>query len=251
MMNLLYILLLMSLSCTNRATQTDNATGTDSTKNILNKTGNSKYYATKDSIIIFTESWDSLKYSKEEFNELIDEHPEFFYDFPISPDLLYYSYGDHREFSSEVGQDNYYLLYAYFIKQKNSLEKYTECRNKVTAIYDNINSLFGYFQYGGTYFAHQGRRIHGYAEYAVYEYSKVKDSFEKTYNISKQKEFYIKSLRQLAEDESSIDFNVSGEEKIKRTKEINALVDSLDKLITDNFYLRKAQEFHYDHYQYY
>ena len=35
------------------------------------------------------------------------------------------------------------------------------------------------------------------------------------------------------------------------TKELNKLVDELDILITDNFYLRRAQEFHYVHYEYY
>lgn len=80
---------------------------------------------------------------------------------------------------------------------------------------------------------------------------KTKDDISKTYDITKQKEFYIKSLRQLIEDESKIDFETLGQEKIARNKNLNAIVDELDKLITDNFYLRRAQEFQYGHYEYY
>lgn len=74
---------------------------------------------------------------------------------------------------------------------------------------------------------------------------------EKTYDITKQKELYIKSLRQLIDDENKIDNQFSGKEKIERTSELNKLVDQLDLLITDNFYLRRAQQFHYCNYEYY
>ena len=124
-------------------------------------------------------------------------------------------------------------------------------RRKLIDIYTDINSLFQRFQYGGTYFGHQYSRILGYAEYSVYLYSQSKDNIEKTYDISKQKELYIKSLRQLIDDESKIDNETLGNDKIARIKELNKIVDDLNKLITDNFYLRRTQEFHYGHYEYY
>lgn len=74
---------------------------------------------------------------------------------------------------------------------------------------------------------------------------------KKTYDITKQKELYIKSLRQLIDDESKIDNETLGKEKAERNKELNKIVDDLNKLITDNFYLRRTQEFHYRHYEYY
>jgi hypothetical protein len=163
---------------------------------------------------------------------------------------LYYNGNDRGDFASEVGQDVYYALYAYFLKQKNGIDPYEKQRKKLIEIYSNINSLFGHFQYGGTYFGHQQMRILGYAEYSVYLLQKIENGFEKTYNIKKQKELYIKSLRQLILDESEIDYNSLGEQKIERTKKLNKKVDSLDSLITDVFYLRRAQEFHYIHYAY-
>ena len=58
-------------------------------------------------------------------------------------------------------------------------------------------------------------------------------------------------MRQLIEDENEIDFKTLGIDKIKRIQKLNKIVDELDKLITDNFYLRRTQEFQYGHYEYY
>lgn len=250
MKNLLCIFILMSLDCTFQPRQTDNANGRDSTSKAIGKTDYSEYYTTQDSIKIGNEE-DTITYSKEDFNKIVDEHPEFFNDNLQDPDLLYYTIGDSKQFSSEVGQDLYYFLYGYFVRQKDNDPKYAELRRKITGIYRNINSLFQHFQYGGTYFGHQYARITAYAEFAVYQYPKNKADFQKTYNIAKQKDLYIQSIRQLITDESKIDFMSLGEQKINRTKELNEIVDSLDTLITNIFYLRKAQAFQYSHYQYF
>ncbi|MFI2741276.1 hypothetical protein ACG2LH_00940 [Zhouia sp. PK063] len=58
-------------------------------------------------------------------------------------------------------------------------------------------------------------------------------------------------MRQLIEDKSKIDFETLEQEKAARNKKFNAIVNELDELITDNFYLRRAQEFQYRHYEYY
>ncbi|MBL0153394.1 MAG: hypothetical protein IPP93_07885 [Chitinophagaceae bacterium] len=71
------------------------------------------------------------------------------------------------------------------------------------------------FEYGGTYFTHQWGRILGYAEYSVYLLPKKASDIRKSYDITKQKELYIKSLRQLIDDESKIDFYNFKEGKIQ------------------------------------
>jgi hypothetical protein len=253
MKNLQYIFILTILGCNNQANQTDKTINADTAQQIsaTKQTDNSIYYTKQDTLLIATEIGDTLKYGKAEFNDVVDNHPEFFTDFPREPDFEYYCNGDNAEFGSEVGQDTYYALYAYFLKQKNGIDKYAQQRRKLIDIYSNINSLFGRFQYGGTYFGHQGMRILGYAEYSIYLLPKKKEDIEKTYDITKQKELYVKALRQLIEDESKIDFNTLGNDKIERNNELNKIVDELDKLITDAFYLRRAQEFQYRHYEYY
>ena len=247
------IVILLTFGCNSGTKEIDKYVNVVSIQrdSIFQKKGNSKYYTIKDTLLIATETGDTLKFSKERFNQIVDEHPELYGDFAYNPDYLYHAKVNNVDFGSEQGQDVYYALYAYFLKQENGVDKYAKERRKLIDIYSQINSLFGHFQYGGTYFGHQRLRILGYAEYSIYLYPKNKKDFEKTYDITKQKEIYIKSLRQLITDESIIDFETLGKEKIERTKKLNKIVDELASLITDIFYLRRAQAFQYDNYQYY
>jgi hypothetical protein len=253
MKTLLSIVIFILLSCNNQTQQAAKVQPVDTVIKSVTpiKIDNSKHYITEDTISIATETVDTFKFGKEEFNRIIDEQPEFFDKYPSNPDLTYKCKVNRGEFSSEVGQDTYYVLYAYFLKQRNGFDKYSDRRSKLIKIYSSINSLFQSFQYGGTYFGHQYPRILGYAEYSVYLYSISNDHFEKTYDITKQKSLYIQSLRQLIEDESKIDFETLGKDKIARNAELNKTVDTIDKLITDIFYLRRAEEFQYVHYEYY
>lgn len=211
----------------------------------------SKHYIQTDSLIIHTEIGETVRFSKKDINEIINNHPEFFDEFIRNPDLTYHKYVNGVDFGSEVGQDAYYLLYAYFLKQKNGSKKYASQRMRLINIYSSINSLFQKFQYGGTYFGHQHIRILGYAEYAIYIMPKEGEFVDKKYNINQQKALYIKSLRQLIKDENQLDFDTPTKEKPERLKKLNQIVDELDKLITNLFYLRQAQEFQYTNYQYY
>lgn len=248
----LYILAfaLSLLSCNNQPEQVDKVAtiAPDTTEMNID---NSAHYAQTESVLITTDMGDTLRYSKEEYNSIVDNHPEFFDQHPRHPDLLYYCGNDKEEFGSELGQDNYYMLYAHFLKQRNGVDKYALERKKLIDIYMHINSLFARLQYGGTYFGHQQRRILGYAEFSVYLLPKNQHEISKTYDISKQKALYIQSLRQQIEDEAKIDFNTLGKEKVERARELHRIVDELNRLITDNFYLRRAQEFQYGQYEYY
>lgn len=249
MKNTLYILILTTLGCNTLSKDTIKRAHEDTTKHI--ESSRKQYYATQDTVLIATETGDTLTFSKEDFNQIVDTHSEFFEKFPLEPDQAYERYGSEAQWRSEAGQDRYYALYAYFLKQENGIHKYASQRKKIIDIYTHINSLFAHIQYGGTYFGHQNMRILGYAEYSICLLPKNKDDFEKTYDIAKQKALYIKSLRQLIEDESEIDFKVFGKEKAERNNQLNRIVDDLEKLITDIFYLRRAQEFQYRYYEYY
>lgn len=257
---LLYISICTLLSCNSRTKLSDKKPSikpvptveTPANTQAAHKIDNSKYYTTLDTLIIPTEIGDTLKYAKDEFNKIIDDHPELVSDYIQNPDQTYNCNGERGAFDSEVGQDGYFMLYAYFLKNKNGEQSYSEIRKKLIGLYSNINSLFGHFEYGGTYFGHQYPRILGYAEFSIYLYKQSeKYGIAKTYDITKQKAHYIQSLRQLISDENTIDFNTLGKQKIERVKELNKIVDEIDKAITDNFYLRRTQAFHYGHYEYY
>ena len=149
-------------------------------------------------------------------------------------------------FGSEAGQDNYYILYAYFLKQKNGILKFTDRRKTLIEIYGLENSIFSHLNHGGTYFSHQYPRIEGYAEFAIYWYRHFEDYYDRPYNIDKQKKFYIEGLKQLIADE--INFDESTELKEKEKEKLFVKVNKLNKLIKDNFYLRMAQSFKANYY---
>ena len=72
----------------------------------------------------------------------------------------------------------------------------------------------------------------------------------KSYGIKKQKQLYLKYLRQLIDDENSINqfLILDKDKKNRKTKKLNKIVDKLDQLITDRFCLKQAQVFQHNHY---
>lgn len=124
--NTLYILILTALGCNNPTNQSDKTIHADTTKQTTSV--KSKYYTTNNPQLIITETGDTLKYSKDEFNKIVDNHSELTSEYTNEPDQMFYCNGNIGDFGSEVGQDNYYILYAYFLKQKNSIDNYAERR---------------------------------------------------------------------------------------------------------------------------
>lgn len=153
-----------------------------------------------------------------------------------------------NRFECELCQDSYYLMYAYFLSQKIDQAKYAKERNRLISIFRLINEFNRALQSGGTYFGHQYQRIYAYATYAVYIYGKQPN--EKSYPADKEKKFFIGGLKQKVLDDEQYNFDaaVDAAAKKKRKEELLKLVDGLDQLITDHFYLEEAQEFQYSHY---
>lgn len=205
----------------------------------------------KDSIDIGRLPEEPWKLSKDYIDSVVRTYPELTEEHPPDPDQAFYNRADKSAFNSEVGQDEYYLLYAYLYKKKQYTPAFAEQRKKLVALYTDINELFGTFEYGGTYFGHQYRRIPAYAEFALTTFAKGKEYLDKSYDIRQQKKLYIASLRQLIADESSIDNITLGKKKATRVAELNRTVDHIDSLITGMFYLRRAQSFQNSYYDYY
>ncbi len=218
---------------------------------VMEKTINEKYYTKEDTVYLIARG-DTLEYKKSDYNTIIDNNPELFDESPTDPYVLYDCKTDLMGFGSEAGQDSYFVFYQHFLKQRNGIEEYEAERQILIDIYSKINDLFATLEHGGTYFGHQYFRILGYAEYSVYLYKSNKEDIDKSHSIVKQKELYIKSLYQLIEDRMGIDTDlIDINEKNIGLKELNKIVNNLDKLITNIFYLRRAQEFQYRFYEYY
>jgi len=205
----------------------------------------------KGDTLIYTAEGDTLRYKKKDFPEVYKRFEKLGEcGFIFNPDIIFHGDKNLGDYDCETGQDEYYTLYAHYLQGVNGIKQNAHERNRLSRLYRCINELFGRLQYGGTYFGHQYSRIAGYVEYDIYVHliNKQYQTNEQTYPITKQKNLYIASLRQLIADESTIDFESMGDEKIKHTKKLNAIVDEISRLITDKYYLERTQEFHYSHY---
>lgn len=213
---------------------------------------NAQYYATGEHVTIPLWNGDSLVYTKAEFDSIIDDYPELMSKDTYHPDITYYGLRKKEiRFSSEVGQDEYYVLYAYFLKQKNGDTVYSKRRKTLLLIYEKINDLFRIIQDGGTYFGHQVSRIEGYVEYDIYQHKWNKtEQYQDEKKIAKQKALFIQSLRQIIIDADLQRNDIPKEYRIKRLKNMNRMVDDIANNISDLFYLRNAQSFLYAHYSY-
>lgn len=201
----------------------------------------------KDSVSIYKDDQYSIKYTKKELRTIINQFPEL--NEQSAPDFAYAKRACKvLDYSSETGRDDYYALYAYFLKQKNGDVKFQAQRKTLLSIYRHINSLYGTLALGGTYFGHQYIRIIGYAEYSIFLRNNNQDDYNKSYNIDKQKTLYLNSLRQFITDELNSTFDLKKEEKPKIKKELFETVNDIDRLLTDYFYLESARVFQYSNY---
>ena len=222
-------------------------------KNTLDYPIDSSLFTKKDSIIIFFAGRDTLIYSRKEYNDIIANFPILYSKYPTNPDHTYAAALEHPDtahaFGSEVGQDNFYLLYAYFLTQKNKSPKLAGVRDTLIRIFETINDIYGRLNHGGTYFGHQYSRLIGYAEYAVYLLSEEPGWFKKDYPIAAQKTKFIDLIRQQITDEVSVDNYLLGPgEKQQAIQEMQKELDKMAALITNYFYLKTARSFLYEHY---
>jgi hypothetical protein len=258
---LISILLFFLLACgrqtaNNPSTQVDASIGKG-----LTSIDKARHYATADTIIIASKYFDTIRYSKEEFNQIVDNFPSLHASDPVDPDISYAQSGYFRDitdkygnnknisFGSEQGRDLYYILYSYFLSNQQRDAQSDFVRENLISIYQNINDIFGSLNNGGTYFTHQFHRINGYAEYGVYQYRQIGRAEGKSTDIQKLKKLYIASLKELirVEIESDSDLH-QRKDKMKKAKALMKNVDGLDRLITSNFYLKMARQFQYSHY---
>ena len=142
-----------------------------------------------------------LSYGKYDYNEMIDNHPEFVKDWTYNVKQAYHKHGG-MQFVGEAGEDFYHLVYAHFMKKKNENKKIESEREALIEIFREINDMHGSIQ-GGTWFGHQYMRIMGIVEDELEEmlYRKERYDSKEKYSITKQKALFIASLRQFCEDE--------------------------------------------------
>lgn len=239
-----YILLILAFGCQRQGNLSlPNSQAEDFAP--LKKVDNTRFHIKEDSIQLVFGEYDTLVFRKQVFNEIIDKHPEFFFSSPLNLDDAYRLNGS--DFGSEVGQDTYCQLYAYFLSQKNISKEVMVNKERLTKIYNTINEIYWYIQHGGTFFVHKYRRIPAFVEFTLFMNS-LNDNAEINPYFIKVKHTYIKSLRESVVQGVNLNDEFLESERPERKKEINVVVNELDSLITNIQYLRQAQKFHYSYY---
>jgi hypothetical protein len=150
-----------------------------------------------------------------------------------------------NEFDCEVCRDFFFKLYAYILKQHNGDKNYRGKRDTLTRLYNNIVKIYQISNGGGI--GHMYRRISGYSEYAIYR-GMDNEYYQRTYDISRQKQLYISSLKQLINDELRSTYGILEKDKPGLKKQLFETVRHIDGLITNFYYLKMTQEFQYSNY---
>lgn len=202
-----------------------------------------------DSVKIIIDSF-SLVYTKQEFQLITDSFPQLkgidgIVEHPDSAYRKYPVYAGGYTFGSEAGQDEFYLLYAHFLRATNS-NKNKEERGNLIKIYWALNEIYGELNRGGTYFGHVYYRIVGYVEYEIYCLSQDNED-----NISsdfvKQKEKFISSIKKEI-DKGIKELETYGTNIDKA--QLQEYVKELNNMLTNEFYLSKAVNFKMKYYNF-
>jgi hypothetical protein len=194
------------------------------------------------SITIDSSSRDDYKWGQ--LKSILKAYPALDANPAISPDKAYAQSMAktnplNATFTSEVGQDNFYGLYTYFLKKKLDTAKYTPETRKLVKIFRNINTVYSNLAQGGTYFIHQDIRIPAYAWYAVYL---NKDANPQT-DITAQKAQYLIMLKHLAAMKIAGNAEIPAEQKSGLKKKLSGRINDAGLLITNSFYLKATQDF--------
>lgn len=190
-------------------------------------------------------------YEGKMLNTIIDYFPTIYQFPPLSPDSSYKASGiwkDYKDssgetqnisFGSEVGQDDYYVIYGWFLSKKMSIQALSRAE-KLAIIYRKINSISNRLERGGTHFGHMYRRIAGISAYDGYMYAHRK--LPASTHFGADKKAFISTLKRYIRQRTDADIRIrEADEQVKT--QILALATELSNLLTDSYYLKMAKEF--------
>ena len=221
-----------------------------------------------DRILIYGEKDNGfyVDYSRNDLDRFETLFPFFKAEHPLKPSIAYkrttpksYINKDGKEeiigFESELGKDEFCLLYAYYLKQKNGEANFKEERVKLIQLYNLINDIYVNWAVSLLYHDHQGLRLESCVEYSIYRL-RVDKKAPENYSFEKEKETYISSLcdymnkeeKRYTKEASLKGVKMTKEEMLKREKEQKEQIITLQKLITNHFYLEQVQNFETEYY---
>ncbi|MDP3313718.1 hypothetical protein [Lutibacter sp.] len=253
MQKLIYLLvLIVGLSCQDRTVKDKDSEII--LKNLSEKESFSKNDSIdSDDIILVINNLDTVWFYRTDLHFIEKEFPEITSQFQIlHPDIAYSkSRNDNgssqkneyfkENFSSLAGQDYYYRLYAYYLKNRNKSSVYQNESNTLNNLLILLNDFMSIKAGGGSYYAHRYARIPAYVEFEVYKLNST-SHFLTQLNMKKKKEF-IKMLKIKEKINEEIAFELVGLTRQEIRDELANIILTIDKLIINDFYLNRCLNF--------
>ena len=201
----------------------------------------------KDSVSISSNSIkDTFTYSKKEFEQILELHPEISLYPPLHPDLAYNK--NYIGFIDETGKDVYYTIYAYLLKEKNKGRNFKRLRKELIEAFLKINYIHAYYKRGGSGFSHQKPRIAAFVEFSLYQKSQNKNLKHSRFEIMKE-EFLTELKTNMNQGIVKLK-NMPNYAKERKILEIGLEIKSLDKLIKTSYILEEVKLFEGKYYNY-
>lgn len=216
-------------------------------KAVLNKEGEEQFsFELKtDSIIILKGTRFEYTYSSDYFMQFIGSNHEFSYQFPLPPRISYTLGNNPEYFSSLVGEDEYYLVYAHFLSIQNNGKSCFIDRINLHEMFLIINNLYTdiYLSNG---FGHLRNQIPGHVEFSILE--KIKIDKNNPTIMDSLKDNYISSLKNFIHHEldSNLSYRHFNASLLIDEKLIE--IEKLDSLISNSFYLNSVMNYHFSNY---
>jgi hypothetical protein len=140
-------------------------------------------------------------YKKSKLENYFNIYPELNLSNVLPPEELYgicedkYYSKIEFPFSSEAGEDNFYLIYASVLEKRNGVENYARERENIIRIYQDLNDIDVLLAGGGSYYGHMESRIYGIAEYDLYKVINNIDLIDSSFDFSQAKVNYLKKIK--------------------------------------------------------
>jgi hypothetical protein len=203
----------------------------------------SDFYMKEDTVYLPNPSGYTFRVYQNQVNQMVDSFPELFQEQMLKPSEASDHAWERNIIKCMADEDQFYIQYYYLMRKRNGEGFWTEPREKLQAILMLLNDLSLCEAISGTYHGHDISRILAKTEYEIYLLKDNPRLLLDHYNMTRQIHLYIETLRQWVRDENNHQIDYEGAERIKREKEFQIIIDKLESVIDNGYYLDHAREY--------
>lgn len=182
---------------------------------------------------------------EQQFNGIIGipglfRHPDHAYSYL----MLEYQDSDRpitNDYVSRAGKDEFYIRYAFFLHryQYYVLSDYNDNRKVLYKLFNMINDFYFIQAGGGNYHGHVASRVPAFCEFELAKLTWGSCSLDNDQINTEEKKIFMDYLRnQIGK------FSTIPKSELEATQQrLESVLNQIDKLITNNYYLQAAENF--------